>query len=202
VTYRWKSLDNYYNFALNLIFIGGLHTKLWAPKVVGVPILGISGLPFRSLATKWHLGVGLVARHRVYHKGEGGGFPQVWAVASLMNPCLPVVRPCTKVLQLRTNQLVVWLVQVRVSNWITCQSSQSHLEAPACPSTPEVLRTKECAPIPSPYVVFTFGLAIESIKSLEVRHLISPMVGLRFPPRKWAKCNLHNPNREILENPN
>jgi len=30
----------------------GLHTKLWAPKVVGVPILGISKLPLGSPGTK------------------------------------------------------------------------------------------------------------------------------------------------------
>jgi hypothetical protein len=29
---------------LKLISIRGLHTKLWAPKVAGVPTLGISGL--------------------------------------------------------------------------------------------------------------------------------------------------------------
>jgi hypothetical protein len=29
-------------------------------------------------------------------KGEGGGFPQVWVVVSLMSPCMPVVRSCTK----------------------------------------------------------------------------------------------------------
>jgi hypothetical protein len=37
-----------------------------------------------------------VVRHREYYKGEGGGFPQVRAVMSLMNPCLPVACPCTK----------------------------------------------------------------------------------------------------------
>ncbi len=31
---------------------------------------------------------------------------------------------------------------------------------------------------------------------------ISPMVGLGCPPRKRAKGNWHNPNREILEDPN
>jgi hypothetical protein len=51
-----------------------------------------------------------VARHIVYYKGEGGGFSQVQAVASLMSPCLFVVRLCTKVFQSRTNQLVVWFV--------------------------------------------------------------------------------------------
>jgi hypothetical protein len=51
-----------------------------------------------------------MARHKVYYKGEGDGFPQVQAVVSFVNPCLPMARPCTKVLQLRTNQLVVWFM--------------------------------------------------------------------------------------------
>jgi hypothetical protein len=119
-TYRWKAIDEGYNFALDLISIKGLHTKLWAPKFMEVPTLGILGLPLGSLGTKWHLGVGPVARHKVYYKGEGGGFPQIQVVMSLMSLCLLVVRPCTKLLQLRTNQLVVWFVQVRVSNRIIC----------------------------------------------------------------------------------
>ncbi len=43
-----------------------------------------------------NLGVGLVARHKGYYKGEGGGFPQVWVVVSFVNLCLLVVCPCTK----------------------------------------------------------------------------------------------------------
>jgi hypothetical protein len=39
-----------------------------------------------SLGRKWHLGVGFVAMPKVYYKGEGGGFPQVHAMVSLMNP--------------------------------------------------------------------------------------------------------------------
>jgi hypothetical protein len=92
----WKALDEGYNFASNLISIGGLHTKLWGPKVAGVPTLGISGFLFGSPGTKCHFDVGLVERHKVYYKGEGGGFPQVRVVVSLMNPKLPVVRPNTK----------------------------------------------------------------------------------------------------------
>jgi hypothetical protein len=42
------------------------------------------------------LGAGLVARHREYYKGEGGGFPQARAVVSLVSPCLPVACLCTK----------------------------------------------------------------------------------------------------------
>jgi hypothetical protein len=144
-TYHWKALDKGYNFALNLISIGGLHAKLWTPKVAGVP-LGSPG-------TKWHLGVSPMANHKIYYKGEGDGFPQVWAMVSLVNPCLLVSRLCTKVLQLHTNQLVVWFVQVRVNDWNACQSSKFHPEALACPSALEMLQAKERAPTPSPFVV-------------------------------------------------
>jgi hypothetical protein len=109
-TYRWKSLDEGYNFALDLISIEGLNTKLWAPRVARVLTLGISGLPPGNLGTKWHLGASPVAKHIIYYKGEGDGFPQVWAMMNLMSTCLPVVHPCTKVLQLCINQLVVWFV--------------------------------------------------------------------------------------------
>ncbi len=38
-----------------------------------------------SPETKSHLDVGIVERHKVYYKGEGGGFPQVRAVVSIVN---------------------------------------------------------------------------------------------------------------------
>jgi hypothetical protein len=76
-----------------------------------------------SPGTKWHLGVGSVTRHKVYYKGEGGGFSQVQTMVNLVSLCLPMVRLCTKVLQLRINQLVVWFVQVCVNDWIVYQSS-------------------------------------------------------------------------------
>jgi hypothetical protein len=60
--------------------------KLCASKVTRVLIVGISGLPFGSHGTKSHLDVALVERHRVYYKGEGGGFPQVRAMVSLVCP--------------------------------------------------------------------------------------------------------------------
>ncbi len=44
-TYRWKVFDEGYNFALDLTSIKGPHKKLWASKVVGVLILGMSGPP-------------------------------------------------------------------------------------------------------------------------------------------------------------
>jgi hypothetical protein len=50
------------------------------------------------LGEKSHLDVGFVASHRVYYKGEGGGFPQVWAMVNLMCPCCPWLVLAPKVL--------------------------------------------------------------------------------------------------------
>jgi hypothetical protein len=70
--------------------------KIMCPQSVGILTLRISKLPFRSPKTKWHLGASLMAMHKKYYKEEGDGFPQVRAVVSLVSPCLPMVRPCTK----------------------------------------------------------------------------------------------------------
>jgi hypothetical protein len=96
VTYRWKALDEGYNFASELIAIEGLHAKLCASKVVEIPDVEISGFPFGSLETKSHLDVAPVESCRVYYKGEGGGFPQVRAMVSLVSSSLPMVRRSTK----------------------------------------------------------------------------------------------------------
>jgi hypothetical protein len=66
------------------------------PKVARVPTLRISELPFGSPGTKCDLDVGLMKRHKIYYRGEGGGFPQVRAMVSLVSPSLPVPRPSTK----------------------------------------------------------------------------------------------------------
>ncbi len=90
---------------MDLTTIKGLHTKLWALKIVGVPTLAISRLPRQNAI----LNVDLVERRRVYYKGEGASFPQVWVVVSLVNPsCLWFVL-APKVLQLCTNHLVLVL---------------------------------------------------------------------------------------------
>jgi hypothetical protein len=75
-TYCLKFFVEGYNFASDLISIGGLHTKLWTPKV---PESQLSKFwDFQVLGspeTKCHLAVSLVVRHIVYYKGKGGGFP-------------------------------------------------------------------------------------------------------------------------------
>jgi len=44
-TYRWKAFNESYIYVLKIISVEGMHKKLWASKVVGVPISGILGLP-------------------------------------------------------------------------------------------------------------------------------------------------------------
>jgi hypothetical protein len=89
--------------ASDFIAIRGLHRKLCAFKVAKVLVVAISRLPLGSLGTKNHLDVAFVERRKVYYKGEGGGFPQVRVVVSLV--CLSclwfILAP--KVLQLCTN---------------------------------------------------------------------------------------------------
>jgi hypothetical protein len=49
--------------------------------------------------------------------GEGGGFPRVWDVVSLVSPELPVPHLSTKgVPECKLTNLLVGLMQVRVSN--------------------------------------------------------------------------------------
>jgi hypothetical protein len=95
-TYHWNFFNEGYNFFSDLISIRGLHTKLWPHKVVGVSILRISGLSLGSPETKCHLDVGPMAKHKVYYKGEGGGFLQVWVVVSLVSLSSPMACPSTK----------------------------------------------------------------------------------------------------------
>ncbi len=55
-------------------------------------------------------------RHRVYYMGEGGGFPQVRAVVSLVSLELPVACPSTKgALESELTNLLFSLMQVQVS---------------------------------------------------------------------------------------
>jgi hypothetical protein len=67
-------------------------TESYGTQSCGKPYFGNFGI----LGTKCHLDVGLVERHIIYYKGEGGGFPQVLAVVNLLNPSLPMVCPNTK----------------------------------------------------------------------------------------------------------
>jgi hypothetical protein len=131
-TYHWKTGQGLQS---KVISIKGLHIKLWGPKVARVPTLGISKRPFGSPGTKCHLDVGLVKRHKVYYKGEGGDFPQVWVVVSLVSPSLPVAHPSTKSAQ-TMHYLTCSLVCVGLCEELKLFTLPSpHLRAPTRPST-------------------------------------------------------------------
>jgi hypothetical protein len=98
-THHWKALDESYKFAWDLIPIGGLGKELWRCKVTGVQTETVSGLLLGSPGTKSHLDANAVERRKEYYMEEGGGFPRVRVVVSLVSPKLPVPCPSTKVLQ-------------------------------------------------------------------------------------------------------
>ncbi len=160
-TYHWKALNKGYNFASYLISIGGLHAKLWRPKAVGVPTLAISGNPM----TKNHLDVGPMERHKIYYKGEGGGFPQVWVVVSFVSPsCLWLVL-APKVLQLCINHLVLVLCRLmQVSE--TCQFFLVPSRSSSTPLYPfTVLRVKERARLLALLLFFIWDSHLSPLRS-------------------------------------
>jgi hypothetical protein len=69
------------------------------------PNCGIFGSP----ETKCHLDVAPVKRHIEHYKGEGGGFPQFWAMVSFVSLKLPMAHPNTKSVQ-TMDQLTCCLV--------------------------------------------------------------------------------------------
>jgi hypothetical protein len=166
--YLWKDLYEGYNFALDLISIRGLHAKLYCSKVARVPTLAISGLPSGSPGTKSHLDVGPLERCTIYYKGEGGGFPQVRAVVSLVCSCCLWLVLAPKVLQLCTNHLplVLWrsMWEDKACQLFLVLSRSSN--TPLYPS--KVLWAREHAPTPYSFVVFYLGLTFESLKELGV----------------------------------
>jgi hypothetical protein len=80
-----------------------------SPKSRESPLAGFRDSRAGVPGEKSHLDVGPVERHKVYYKGEGGGFPQVRAVVNLVCPCCPWLVLAPKVLQLCTNHFV-WVV--------------------------------------------------------------------------------------------
>jgi hypothetical protein len=169
-TWHWKALDESYNFSLDRMAIGGLLAKLWGSKVPEVPFGAISGLPRGSPGKNSHLDVGSVESHRVYYKGEGGGFPQVRAVVSLVCPCCPWLILAPKVLQFCTNHFV-WVVCRPV--WVT-KACQLFL-IPSRSSNPPLYPSKGCE-LGSVlrlllFRCFLLGLTFEPFKELGVHHL-------------------------------
>jgi hypothetical protein len=109
---------------------------------------------FGRLETKCYLDVGPMERCRVYYKGEGGGFPQVRAMVSLVSLSRSWFVLAPKMLQLCTNHLMLvfcrpmWISEACQFFLVPFRSSNT----PLYPS--KVLRAKERAPTPCSFVVF------------------------------------------------
>jgi len=67
------------------------------------------GIPTQESRERKAPDVSSVASHKVYYKGEGGGFPQVRAVVNLVCPCCSWLVLAPRVLQLCINHFV-WVV--------------------------------------------------------------------------------------------
>jgi hypothetical protein len=81
-TWRWKALEESYNFGSDLVLIGGRGEKLCSSKVPRLQPETILGLLLGGPGKKSHLDVASAERCRVYYMGEGGSFPRVRAVVS------------------------------------------------------------------------------------------------------------------------
>jgi hypothetical protein len=117
VIHCWKALEESYKFSLDLIPIRGLRKKLWPLKVVGVQIRIVLGLLLGSPGTKNHSDVGVVERRKEYYMGEGGGFPWVRSMVSLVSPKLPMA--CLSIKGAPKNDLtnlLIGLMQVQIGN--------------------------------------------------------------------------------------
>jgi hypothetical protein len=82
--WHWKDLDESYNFGLDLVLIWVRGEELWPSKVLGLQPGTVSRFQLGSPGKKNHLDVASAKSCRVYYMGEGGGFPQVQAVVSLV----------------------------------------------------------------------------------------------------------------------
>jgi hypothetical protein len=91
-----------------------------------------------------------MAKHREYYKEEGGGSLEIWTVLSFNTVFARGSSMHQKCFNYALTNLLlglcrsVWIVDPLVIHL------NPHLEALACPSTPEVLNT----PIPYPFTIF------------------------------------------------
>jgi hypothetical protein len=115
---------------------------LWASKVSGIPILGISRLPLGSPRTKWHLGASSMARHKEYYKGKVVASPKFVSWWVLWVCVCPWLVRALKLLQLCINKLVVWFVQSMWGIELLVIFPNPHLGTPACPSTPKCYKPR------------------------------------------------------------
>jgi hypothetical protein len=106
-TWRWKALEESYNFGSNLVPIRARSEKLWTPKVSRVQTGTISRLHLGSPERKSHLDVASARSCKEYYKREGGGFPRIRAVVSRVSPSARGLSQHPKGCKMSSNQLMV-----------------------------------------------------------------------------------------------
>ncbi len=99
--------------------------------------------------------------HKEYYKGEGGGLGHGESCESMFGHGLSMHQKCSNYVV--TNLLFSLYRFVGIIDPFVILPNP-HPKAPTCPSTLKVLRAKKRAATPFPFVVFTFGFAVESIK--------------------------------------
>ncbi len=140
----------------------------------------------RSLEKNSHLDVGSVESHRVYYKGEGGGFPQVRVVVSLMCSCCPWFVLAPRVLQLCTNHFVwvvcrpVWMTKACQLFLVPSRSSNTPFYPSKCCELGSVLRLLL-------FRYFLLGLTFEPFKELGVRQIeLHKIIEKKLDAIAWA----------------
>jgi hypothetical protein len=114
-TYSWKLFKEGYNFALDLISIRGLHTKLWAPKSQGSQLWEFREMGVLGQNAIWIWALWRGTKYTIRGKVVVAPKSRLWWILWVQVCTWLVLAP--KVLKLCSNQLVVWFVDLRVSNW-------------------------------------------------------------------------------------
>jgi hypothetical protein len=166
-------------------------TKLWAPKVARVPTLGISGLPLGSPKKNviWMLVSWPTTKYTIRGKVMASPKSRSWWV--LWVRICPWLVLAPKMLQLCTNQLVVWFVQVCVSDWLLVILPSPIPELQHAPLPPKCYDQGAC-PNSLLFCYFHFRFTFESIKefgntSIDSIRSIGVKVGT-WKSCAWGSC--------------
>ncbi len=162
-TYRWKDLNKGYNFALDLISIKILYTKLHESQLWEFwdSHLGVSGQN-----DIWVLALWWSTKYIIRGKVMASPKSRLWWVLWICG-CLWLVLTL-KALKLHTNQLVVWFVQVCVSNWCLSFFLVPISELQHAPLVE--MWTREHAPTLYSSAIFTSDSHLSLSRSLGARH--------------------------------
>ncbi len=140
------------------------HRNQWFAHEIVRP-QSCESLSYENFGTKSYLDVAPVERRRVYYKVESGGFPQVWAMVSLVSPSCPWLVLTPKMFQLCINHLVlvlwsfVWVIEACQFFLVPSWNSNT----PLYPS--KVLQARERSSIPCFSTIFSLDSHLNPSRS-------------------------------------